>query len=105
MSLTHKVGGWKPQELTKLRREYPFRSTSQIAKELGRSVDAVYKRSQLMGLKKETLLMRERFLDEVMAEYANSTAPEIAARRGVSVWAVRMWIREARHGIANARTR
>lgn len=97
---------WGPAELAKLRREYPVKNTAKLAEELGMHVSRVRWRASLIGLQKDKYGIaeqRRKFLDEVMAEYASSTARQIAERRGVSEHAVRMWIREARHGVVLAR--
>ena len=97
---------WGPSQLAKLRREYPTKNTAQLAEELGMHVLRVRWRASLMGLQKDKYGLaeqRRKFLDEVMAEYASSTAGQIAERRGVTEWTVRMWIREARHGVVIAR--
>lgn len=97
---------WGAAELAKLRREYPVKNTAQLAEELGMHVLRVRWRAQLMGLQKDKYGLaekRRKFVDEVLAEYASSTARQIAERRGVSEYAVRMWIREARHGAVIAR--
>ena len=97
---------WGAAELAKLRREYPVKNTAQLAEELGMHVLRVRWRAQLRGLQKDRYGLaeqRRKFLDEVMAEYASSTAGQIAERRGVTEWTVRMWIREARHGVVLAR--
>ncbi len=92
---------WNATNLAKLRRDYPTKNTAQLADELGIDIQSVRWRASLMGLRKDTTgqqKTRREFLDGVIAEYATSTAREIAERRGVSVPCVRMWIREARYG-------
>ena len=97
---------WGATELCKLRKEYPWKNTAQLAQELGMGIERVRWRAKLMGLRKDTTAhqnQRAEFLDGVIAEYASSTAKQIADRRGVTEYAVRMWIREARHGAVIAR--
>ena len=97
---------WGATELCKLRKEYPWKNTAQLAQELGMSLDRVRWRASLMGLRKDSGALQESrraFLDGIMAEYATSTAGQIAERHGVTQHAVRMWIREARHGAVLAR--
>lgn len=94
---------WTAAEVMTLRRQYPEGNTREIAARLGRSYMAVQTKARELGIRKDRSNVRSRFLDGVMAEYANSKARDIAERRGVKVWTVRMWIREARYGSDNAR--
>ncbi len=43
---------WAPWELARLHTDYPHVSTKELARDLGRSANAVYGRAALMGLHK-----------------------------------------------------
>lgn len=87
---------WTTEEKRKVKREYPTRNTNDIAADINRTVFAVRTMALQLGAKKLYLRDNVEFLDGVLAEYANATADEIAARRGVKVVTVRKWIALAR---------
>ncbi|MEJ2648531.1 MAG: hypothetical protein P8016_09020 [Sedimentisphaerales bacterium] len=45
-------GTWSPDDLRLLKKQFPNKSTAEVAKELGRPTDAVKKKASRMGMRK-----------------------------------------------------